>query len=60
LSSIALLADVGITTYLDEDPVPFESPNEEIRFTMPDNSISQFNIVELVRRDGCNGFNALP
>jgi FkbM family methyltransferase len=59
-SSLALLADIGITTFLEEDSVTFGFPDKELRFTMPDNTISLFNIIELTRKAACTGFEALP
>ena len=58
--SLALLADFGITTFLEEDFVTFGLPDGELRFTMPDNPVSLFNIVELMRQSANNGFEVVP
>lgn len=59
-SSLAMLADFGVRTILEEDFVTFVFLDKELRFSMPNSSISLFNIVELMRQSVSNRFEVLP
>ena len=59
-SSLALLADLGITTILEENLVTFKSRCKELNFLIPDNLVSLYNVVELMRRGATYGFEVIP